>query len=339
MEIDITDTIRTIKEEEWNALAGAEYVDRSHAWYRTVEDSGMRTMYYVVIKEGGKVTAAASCFPYLQRIAVTEIPFLEVGAPMGNSATFFSKTPEHTAVLMEALEEIQARKKLKGLMILDLSKEEFARMRKQIKGFTSFPMRENTYIDLGFLDFQDYLSSLSRNARGSVRNTLNKAQKRWNIKTVVTNEFSEWKDTARNLQRYTCEQHRDYRGHLTEKFYEALELNLKDKAELLVCLKDDIPLVFGISLNSPTVCQCKISGADPHYMEYQAYFYLYYEEIRRAIERKQKRIYFGLTSYEFKKKVGCKMEERLGFVKMRNPLLDMILKAYVTVSARARREF
>ena len=56
MEMYITDTIRDINEEEWNTLIDTDYIEQSHAWYRAVEDSHMRTMYYIFVREGARWT-------------------------------------------------------------------------------------------------------------------------------------------------------------------------------------------------------------------------------------------------------------------------------------------
>ncbi|MBU7016613.1 MAG: GNAT family N-acetyltransferase [Theionarchaea archaeon] len=331
MEMRTTDTIQDIGEKEWNALADTDYIDQTYAWYRTVEDSRIRNVHYVFVKEGKTLISAACCYPYRERMYL-EMPFLEVRSPLGTSRSFFSKTPEGIRVLIQGLEEIQKKEKTQGFLILDLRKDEIDPITNHMKGFTSFPMMENTYMDLDYTDFDDYLSTLSRKARGNIRNTLNKAQKRWNIKTVFTNDFSGWGHTAHQLQDYICKKHDDYRWYLTEEFYSALETQLKERAELLLFLKDDIPLASGLCLNSPNICECKAAGINPDYREYQAYFLMYYEEIRRAIERRQKRIYFGSTTYEFKEKIGSKRENLFGFFKLRNPLLNFGLKSFITIS-------
>ena len=338
MEIHTTDTIRAIDEEEWNTLVGNDSVERSHGWYRTVEDSRMRHMQYVFIKEGKELKAAACCFLFNEKMYM-EMPFLEVRSPLGTSLGFFSKSPEEADILIKELQNIQKREKAKGILILDLIKEEYDSLGSQVKGFTGFRISENTYIDLDFNDFSDYLKTLSRKKRKGIRNTLNKARKRWKIKTVFTNEFLKWKSEAHRLQGFTCEQHNDYRWHLTDRFYQALEKNLKTNAELLFFLKDDIPIVFALSLNSPTTSLCKFVGVDPEYREYQAYFLMYYETIKRAIERNQKRIYFGPSTYTLKEKIGCKREELFGLVNMRNPVLHLALKSYIAVLKASRKKF
>ena len=331
MEIHITDTIQDIDEKEWNTLANTDFIDQTYGWYKTVEDSRIRNMHYIFVREGTTLTAAACCYPYKERMYL-ELPFLEVRSPLGTSTSFYSKTPEGTRMLIKGLEEIQKKVKTQGLLILDFKEDEFDPITNHMKGFTPFPMLENTYMDLDYTDFDDYLSTLSRKARGNIRNTLNKAQKRWNIKTVFTSDFSKWAHTAHQLQGYICEKHKDYRWYLTEEFYSSLETHMKERAELLLFFKDDIPLASGLCLNSPNICQCKAAGINPDYREYHAYFLMYYEEIKRAIERRQKRIYFGSTTYEFKERIGSKRENLFGLFKLKNPLLDFGLKSYVTVS-------
>jgi lipid II:glycine glycyltransferase (peptidoglycan interpeptide bridge formation enzyme) len=106
-----------------------------------------------------------------------------------------------------------------------------------------------------------------------------------------------------------------------------------------LCFKDDVPIASGLSFHSSTVTLCKFVGIDPQYREYQAYFLMYYELIKKALERNQKRIYFGPSTYEFKQKIGCKKENRYGFVKLKNPLLHYVLKSFLTTSKLSGKKF
>lgn len=323
----ITDTIRDVDETEWENLAGTNQVERSHGWFRTVEDAHMRNMQYLFLKDN-TLRAAACCHIYTEKMGI-KMPFLEVASPLGTSTGFFSKTPAHTSILLKELLKIQNREKTKGILFLNLTKEELDFIRPQAKGFTTFQLIDNTYLDLGFTDFEDYLSSLNGKKRRSIRITLNKAKK-LNVRTVFTNEISTWKKIAHQLQGYICEQYQNYRFHLPEEFYDALEKNLNDNAELVFFFKDNIPLAFALAINTPATSLYKFVGVDPRYREYQAYFLIYYEGIKKAIERRQKRIYFGPTSYEFKDKIGCKRKELFGLVKLKNPFLHLALTSFIT---------
>ncbi len=329
LEIKITNTITDIPEKEWTTLTSGSSVEQSYAWYKTVEDSSMFPMHYVFLKDE-TLQAAACASIFNARIFNMDIPVLEVSSPLGLSKAFFSETPHDTALLLDGLQHTCIKEKAKGISISELTKEELNLLRNYAKGFTDSEMPENTYIDLNFTDFDDYLSSLDEPAWRSARMTLNRAR-RWKIKTVFTEEFTKWKSVAHALQGHLCEEHKDYRWHLPEKFYEALEKNMKEKAELLLFFKDDTPLASAVALNSPDVAHYKFAGIDPKYRKYQAYFLIYYEGIKRAIEKKQKRIYFGITTYEFKDKIGCKREPLFGLVKMENPLLNLALKSYLAV--------
>jgi predicted N-acyltransferase len=324
----ITNTIRDVDETEWKALVGDDIIEQSHGWFKTIEDSHMRDMQYVFVKDE-TLKAAACCYVYPEELYIT-IPLLEVRSPLANSAGFFSKDPYYTDMLVKGLTTIQEKEKARGLSFLEMKKKDLDSIKPHLKGFIEFPVREDTYLDLDFADFDDYLASLDSTSRRSIRKTLNRASKRWKINTVFTNEFSQWKTIASQLRENLCEEHNNYRQYLPEEFYEALGKNLKDNAELIMCFKDKIPLVCGLILNSPTVTQHKFAGINPQYREYQAYFLVYYEGIKKAIERKQKRIYFGPTTYEFKEKIGCKRENVFGLAKLTNPLLHLALASYIT---------
>jgi hypothetical protein len=90
--------------------------------------------------------------------------------------------------------------------------------------------------------------------------------------------------------------------------------------------------VYGLSLNSDVLSLHKAAGTDPRYRKYQAYFLLYYRGIERAIQKKQKRIYFGATTYEFKEKIGCKRENLFGLTRFKNPALNLLVRSYTVVS-------
>jgi predicted N-acyltransferase len=321
-------TITDVGQEEWEHLVGTEHAGKSPGWYRAVEASGMREMHYIFLREKGRFVAAATCYPYEEKVLAIGMRFLEVRSPFGTASGLFSLSPECTSTLLKELEKTKEAVKAHGILVLELREREVAFLKEQMKGYHVIEIPDDTYIDLDYTDFDDYLSSLDASARRSVRKTLNRAEKRWNLKTIFTNELSKWKEPAYRLRGYLCEEHGTQRSHLTRGFYEALETHLKDKAELIICLKDDIPIASGLILNTDVLAIHKLAGVDPRYKEYQAYFLMYYEGIRRALQRNQKRIYFGPTTYEFKNKIGCKREPVFGFVKLDNPLLQLALKSY-----------
>lgn len=328
MDIVQSDTITDVEQEEWERLVGTEHAGKLTGWYRAVEDSGMRDMHYVFLKEEGRLVAAATCYPYEEELLNIEIRFLEVRSPFGTASGLFSTSLKYIPQLLKELEKIRQAVNAKGILVLELKDTEVALLREQMNGYNPVQILDDTYIDLDYADFDDYLSSLDASARRSVRKTLSRAEKRWNLTTTFTSEFSEWKETAHRLRGYLCEEHGITRSHLTEAFYEALERHLKDKAELIICSKDDIPIASGLVLNTDILAVHKLAGVDPGYKEYQAYFVMYYEGIKKALQRNQKRIYFGPTTYEFKKKIGCRREQVFGFVKLDNPLLQLALKSY-----------
>jgi predicted N-acyltransferase len=326
--IEIKKTICDVDKNEWENLTGSTYIERSYLWFKTVEESEMRDLSYVLVKEGGDLVAAAVCFPHTEKIYGLQMPFLEVHSPLGTSLTFYSQTPEHTDALMRGLDSIHKKIQTKGTLILDLKQDELTQIQSHINELPKMRVFDNTYIDLDFETFEDYLQSLSSRTRRSIRNTLNKAD-RWDINPVFTSEFSKWKEVTCRLQKYVCEEHGGDRFYLAGKFYDALEKNLKDVAELAIFFKDDIPLAFGLALNSPKLTQYKFVGIDPEYQKYQAYFLIYYEGIKRAIEHGKARIYFGPSSYDFKERIGCSLEEHFGIAQLKNPVLHFVLEMYL----------
>ncbi|MBU6997152.1 MAG: GNAT family N-acetyltransferase [Theionarchaea archaeon] len=329
-EVSIHTTVRDFTEEEWNRVADSMFPECCHGWYRAVEDSCMRDMYYVALRQKNALTAVLGCCPFVEKQFGISIPFLEVGSPLGTASSFFLESPEHVALLLGGVEQILELEKIKGILIFDLKQEEADLIKGHLRGFSPYHEPDRTYIDLGFSDFEDYLESLDSSNRRSIRKTLNRAEKRWKIRHILTSELSKWGATAHRLQAYLCQEHRDFRMHLSVPFYEALEKNMEKSAELTVFLKDDIPLATGLVLNSQEAAVHKFPGVDPGYRQYQAYFLLYYEGIRTAIERKQKRIYFGTTTYGFKEKIGCGKEPLLGFVKFMNPVATGLLGHFLT---------
>ena len=326
MEIDVLNTIQDLDIKEWESLAGTQSAEQSYGWFKTVEDSGMRDMYYVIVRENKRLTAAACAHVYYKRIFALKVPFILVGSPLGTSHAFFSHNPAQTGALLTGLKEVQKKVKAQGLILSYLDEKS-----KDLKGFVTLPMMDDTYIDLEFADFNEYLLSLRYKVRKSIKNTLKRTE-RLGVKTVVTNDFLKWKDTACTLQGYLCEEHNDYEWHLTGRFYESLETHFKENAELLVFLRDDIPLACILALYVPGVVHYRFAGVDPDYREYQAYFLIYYEGIKRAIEKRQKRAYYGLTTYEFKERIGCKRKPLFEAVKMDNPFIHLSLQSYAKFS-------
>jgi predicted N-acyltransferase len=312
MELVISRTIRDIDEKEWENLAGKEYIERSHGWYKTIEDAGIRDMRYVFLKEKETLVGAACSYIYTERKFLLEMPFLDV-------VSFFSPRADCTRTLLDGLGEIKKREKAKGALFLFLKEEEFNTINPHLAGGINLPLKDETYLSLNFASFDEYLHSLDEEAWRSARMTLKRARKEFKVKTVFTTDFSRWKDECHRLQGYLCQKHGDFRTHFPPHFYEAVQTNLRDHAELMLFFKDDVLIAFGLPFFSPTIAEHKLIGLDPEYRKYQAYFLFYYEGIRRALERGQKKMYFGSTTYAFKEKIGCKREKLYGLAKFDNP--------------------
>jgi predicted N-acyltransferase len=300
-------------------------LEQSYQWLRAVEDARIRDMYYIFLKKKKKLKAAVCCFPQIEEMFKISMPLLEIRCPLGSSCGFFSSTSEETELLLKGTESIQHQINTKGLLILDLTQKEHDRLYPRLDGFSSIRLNDNTFIDLEFSDFDEYLHSLPAKARKSVRLTLNRSRRR-NITVLYTSEFSKWKQVAQRLQGYICEKHHNFRWYLSLAFYDALETHLKEHAGLLMFFKEDNPLAFALSLNTSQTVQYKFVGVDPRYRKYEAYFLVYYEGIRRALQKNQKRIYFGPSTYKFKEKIGCMREPLYGLVKARNPCLNAALR-------------
>jgi len=324
MNIQTSRTIKGVTQAEWRTLVDTVSAEQSFGWMRAVEESHVRDMHYVFLREKANVTAAACCFPHVEELFGISMPFLEIRCPLGSSNAFFSTSPQQTELLLEGIDAIQRECNTKGVLLLDLKQSEYEGLLPQLEGFSSVRLDDNTYIDLQFSDFDEYLHSLRTSARISIKRTINRAQKR-GVTSFFTSDFSRWKQVVHRLQGYTCEQHHNYRWHLPPCFYEALETNVQEEAELVLFFKDDIPLAFALSLNTPRVAQYKFVGVDPRYRKYDAYFLIYYEGIQRALQRNQERIYFGPSTYEFKKKIGCTRESLFGLVKASHPLVNLLL--------------
>ncbi|MGD2248400.1 MAG: GNAT family N-acetyltransferase [Candidatus Methanofastidiosia archaeon] len=333
MKMEITSSIQDVNEKEWNALAKTDFPGKNYGWLKTVEESGMRDMSYVVVKESQKLVAAAVCYIYPLNIYGIRMDIIKGGCPLGSARTFFCETAEHANVLLEGLTRIKNQNHAQMILVTDFRKNGFNKFKDYFPGYIPFLQFKPLYIDLKFDTFEDYLQSLKSSDRRSIRKTLHRAEKRWHLKEVVTSEFSTWKDVVYNLQRVTCKEHNDFRGLLNTEFYNALEKNFKDHAELRLFFKDDIPLAFGLALNSSTISLHDHAGINPKYRKYQAYFLLYYYGIKRAIERGQNRIYFGGTTRSFKKKIGCTAEPLLGFASTGNSLLNAALYPMLKVQS------
>jgi predicted N-acyltransferase len=326
LRIHLSRTIQDIAPEKWTELTGTKNVDQSYQWFRAVEDSRIRDMYYLFLKERDHLKAAVCCFPQYEKMYAVSMPFLEIRCPLGISNAFFSRTSKETELLMKEMEILRSETNTRGLLILDLKEEEHSFLNSQLNGFSTFQLYENTYIDLHFSDFDDYLQSLPAKARRSVRLTLNRSQRR-GITSLYTTEFSRWKEVAHRLQGYICEEHHNFRWHLPLTFYEGLQAHAKTGIKLVFFFKDDVPLAFALSLNTPQMTQYKFVGVDPRYRTYEAYFLIYYQGIKKAIEEKQERIYFGPSTYEFKEKIGCQREPLYGLVKAQNTWVNLLLRS------------
>lgn len=329
MRTEIVESISKIDKNMWEELVENNFPETRYEWCKTVEESGNNNLRYVLAFERNKLIGVAICEivkEKLFRFGIS-LKIIEVSSPLSNFEGFIIKDEKAILPIIKEIENLVSKEKLMGISFMNLRENMKKKIEKSLKGYHGIRLSPNTFIDINWDNFEEYLSSLKSGARRGIRNTLRRKD-RYKLRIEHTKEFKKFSEQLYQLQKKVCDFHRDYKYLLPSKFYESLEKNFKDNSEVTICFKNEKILGFVLSLMDEEKIVYKFCGLDPKYKKYQAYFLFYIDGIKRAIKNKKKRIYFGKTTYGVKTERGCTKENLYAFLKARNSVLNKLASLY-----------
>lgn len=206
-------------------------------------------------------------------------------------------------------------------------------------GYQKYPYETNFYLDIEWKSFDEYLERRHGSNQGSghsIRREIRKCEEN-GVKIDMVSEFGELSQTLSNLYGNLYRKYSKQESPYDAAFYQRLNEFANDKIRLFVARKNGEVVAF-------SCCFLQGETLDVHHcgFNYEAlgkndytYFNLcFYAPIKWSIEKGIKRIYYGSTMSDAKRKRGCKPERRFSFIKLQNSVSRNLAQALYTWTRR-----
>ena len=318
-------SIANIPSQEWDDLV-RHTMCCSSAWLNLFEHSlpPHVTPYYVTAYRNNQLIGGAVCYRTRRKFWKFQLPVLAFMCLFSEEKIFIKEGEDYTTVLShlyKGIEDTAKKEKVFMISIPYLSHETALSFFKK-KGYALIKGALLTRLNVEWKTFEDYLRSLSRKAKKSIRHTINQGRRR-GLVLEHSHDFSD-ADNLFSIYRANLELHNyEHTIPFTSELFQNFEKYVKDQVYILRCFYEGNLLGYWIYFFDGKSANMVLSAIDYTYpREYDAYFNICYDAVREMINKGCSFIEFGATTYEVKRRIGCSMKETMTAVKVMNPLLN-----------------
>jgi predicted N-acyltransferase len=210
--------------------------------------------------------------------------------------------------------------------------------RLQNFGYLKLLSRKTLYLDIKWSSFEDYLTSLGRNARHNIRKQIKNFKKSEAI-IEEASEFKEFSETFSDLySNLFSKYNQGAKNPYTASFFLKLYEYARDKTEVFVAKRNGEIVGFCFCLRQGDILDCFICGFNYDTLKRAASVYFnigYYAPISWAIKEGIKRIHYRMVAEEVKLRRGCQPEEAYELLRCQNRLIGLIFQLYTKIRSRS----
>lgn len=345
--------------EDWDNLAHKN-IFLSIAYLNILENTAPKNMYsnFIGLFKGDKLVGIAlSQFIDLRNIssfgerdhrvktAVRSFVFKNISSKVlvignnmltGQNGYCFSELlpiSEGFSLLKQAadmLVQLFIKKGLKTQLTIfkDYSENEVAFLKNDnFNSFFKFSTQPNMVFEIrdNWLNFDDYLSSLSKKYRDQYKRARKKSDG-IHKKKLPLEEITKYKDRIYELYMNVAKNAPFNTFYLTEDHFEVFKKNLKDNFLFYGYFIDDKLIGFNTLIKNGTDIDTYFLGYDDDYQkDKMLYLNMLYDMIAYSINKKYNRIIFARTALEIKSSVGAKPIQMFGVMKHNNAILNLFV--------------
>jgi predicted N-acyltransferase len=274
---------------------------------------------------------AGVCYFTTEKVFGFPIPVIYCTYPLSEKMALFTRESEDREVfsmLIETLESIARNRKAKAIIITKSPGGLYGKLLRQ-RAYHYLHLIPTTYLDIPWNTFQEYLKSLPRKAKKNIRHTLNQG-KRKGLRITHTQNLS---DIEHLYDLFKAAMDRHGHQHLipcTLEVFQNFVRYVNECTYVARCYLGNDLLGYWMYFFDGDTASLAISGIDKTYSkEYNTYFNICYDTIREMIERKCKRAWFGITTYDVKRRIGCTIQPTAVSISLCNPLLNILFTPVV----------
>jgi predicted N-acyltransferase len=341
--VSVQSSIEDINQIEWNEVVGNTLFHTTN-WLKLLEVSLQEqvTPFYITVYKGDLLVGAGICYHTIERQLKIPIPVIICTYPMFEEMALFTRNPEDKevfSVLIETLESIARDRKVRVLVLTKSPGGLYGDILQQ-KGYNHLHLMPTTYLDVAWNTFEDYLKSLSRKSKKNIRHTLNQGKKK-GLRLVHSQDLGDIEQLY-SLFRATLDRY----GHqnlipFTLDVFKNFATFVKEYTYVIRCYHGEELLGYWMYFFDGTIASLAISGIDQsHSTEYNTYFNICYDVIREMIKKGCKKAWFGLTTYNVKRRIGCCLKINIISIKIRNPFLNKMVRPFIAFrNLQIRRKY
>lgn len=239
-------------------------------------------------------------------------------------------------LILQAIEKITDEGKKRGKINGILLKDFYKTREKQLallknNNFHTFHVQPSMELELKpeWKTFDDYLSALSSKYRVRAKSALKKGI-RLLQREFSADEIHQHREKIQELY-LNVEQRADFQLTSTGKtyFYD-LKIALEEKFIFKAWFLENEMVAFSTLLHGQDCLEANFVGMNYNYnVDNCIYQNILYDDVKIAIERKAKTLYFGRTALEIKSTLGADPREMLLYVKHTNSITNSIVGTFM----------
>lgn len=352
---EIYDSIKEIKESEWNALLGD--VPEGYYFYKSLEEARLEEFefHYVVLRRGDQILLVVPLFIGRLNLDMTITGFaksviasirrflpnfftvktLFCGSPFGENGVIGFATglpPQETEVLVSSLvqnlERFCREKKISFLVFKDFEEKNDAILRRPLcaASFSRIDSFPSAGLRINFHSMDEYFKKLSYATRKSFRRKL----KQINMDEVRIEVVEDIRDILEDIYRLYLNNYN--RGkvkfeRLTKDFFKAISENFRPQAKFFLYFIKDRLRAFNLCFVHRKVFIDKFIGFDYEVSNtYHLYQLSWYQNVKWCLENSMEYYQVGQTDYAPKTTLGGELVPLYAYFKHLHPVSNFFLK-------------
>ena len=244
-------------------------------------------------------------------------------------------TPAAAQLLVDAVQDLAQQFDSRWIVFKDFAERDVEWLHEalQHRRFFLAPGLPDAVLQLSTTSFESYIATLSKNGRNEVRSKLKKFSHHDDVRLEVCDTFSDLVPAMMPLYHAVFERSETRLDVWTPEFFTLVSNDPRIRAKLIACWKHDQLIGFLLCLlDDESVVVGRIGLDYAASIPLQLYFILQYRCIEETMSAGCRKLYFGQTTYEPKRRMGCHPAPLMHAVTHRNPLIRAALRQFLPLA-------
>lgn len=346
----IAKSIDEVSAEQWKRLFPPSL--ENYLFFKTIEESNLKdfSFYYILVYKNDSLVGIAPCFNMVYSLATTVQGYLKniflllgrLCPGLFNLKTIICGSPategsigiaeENKSEILEAIlnkmKQIAKQEHAFAVAFKDFPEYYVPLLNPLVhKGFCKMRGYPAVKIDLHFNSFEEYLKTLSRSSRKSLRRKFRKVSALKKIECEVTNSIHHCLDEAYRLYQQVFNKSEVHFEEYTMEFLKKISDNMPQEVKYFLWRIEGKLVAFNLCLASEDTLIDEFLGLDYSVAyQYSLYFITFRDIITWCIENGIKKYESGALAYETKRRLGHIFIPLFIYASFTNKFLNRFIK-------------